>query len=183
MTYPPKSLRQQAAHERGTVQIKLTCVEIALMQLEKVFAHEPGAMDHLRKIRRWSMRCWESTGAPAQKLVDGVWVPDGKGKPLSAAILRRADVESAAVDEARKSVIGKCATVDTWAAWLICLDALIHDVICTWHPDGLRACWRYLGMTWETLTRRFMSQCEDQGKAEDDGMAIYLLIVERNGWA
>ena len=112
-----------------------------------------------------------------------MWGPDGKGKPLSSAILRRADVESSAVDEARKSVIGTCTTVDAWAAWLICLDALIHDVICTWHPDGSRACWRYLGMTWETLARRFMSQCEDQGRAEEDGTAIYLKIVEATGWA
>lgn len=182
MTYPPKSLRQQAAIERGTVQIKLTCVEVALMGLEQVFDHNPDVMRHLAKIRRWLMRCWESTGAPPQKLVDGVWVPDGKGKPLSAAIMRRADIETAAVDEARRSVIGTCATVESWSSWLVALDAIIHDVVCLWRPDGRRACWRYLGMTWETLARRFLSQCEDQDRAEEDGTAIYERIMEVVPW-
>ncbi len=183
MTTTRPDPRVLAAIERGTVQIKLTCVEVALMGLEQILADQPSAVAHLAKIRRWLMRCWETTGAPPQRLIDGVWRPVGRGKPLSVVVQSRADTESAAVDDARRSVIGKCATVDTWAAWLIALDALIHDVICTWRPDGRRACWRYLGMTWETLTRRFLSQCEDQDQAEEDGTAIYLLIVERNGWA
>lgn len=183
MTYPPKHLRQIQAHERGTVQIKLTCVEVALMQLEQVFLHEPQAVVHMAKIRRWLMACWETTGAPPQRLIDGVWRPVGRGKPLSAAVQRRADTESAAVDEARRSVIGKCATVDTWAAWLVALDALIHDVVCTWRPEGRRACWRYLGMTWETLAQQFLGQCGDQGRAEEDGTEIYERVMERTRWA
>jgi len=182
MTTPRHDPRVLAAIARGTVQIKLICVEVALMQLEQVFSHEPQAVAHFAKIRRWLMACWETTGAPPQRLIDGEWRPVSRGKPLSSAVQRRADTESAAVDEARRSVIGKCATVDTWASWLVALDALIHDVVCTWRPDGRRACWRYLGQTWETLARQFLGQCEDAGKAEEDGTAIYERVMERTGW-
>ena len=60
MTYPPtkppkasiRSLRQDRAHALGTVIIKLTCVEVALLALEDVFKDHPAERDHLKKIRR-----------------------------------------------------------------------------------------------------------------------------------
>ena len=99
MTTTRHDPRVLAAIERGTVQIKLTCVEVALMQLEQIFAHEPQAVAHFAKIRRWLMGCWTTTGAPPQRLIDGEWRPVGRGKPLSAAVQRRADTESETVDD------------------------------------------------------------------------------------
>lgn len=175
MTYPPtpqppKALRQERAHATGTVIIKLTCVEVSLLALEDAFRDEPAEAAHLKKIRRWLESCWRTAG-------------QGQKRKLSAALLRRVDDESALVDAARRSVIGEDWTVPAWAAWLVCLDALIHDVICTW-PGGHSACWRYLGQTWETLARRFLAGAgDDAGEAEDMGTRIYLETVEVTGWA
>lgn len=163
-----RNIRVLKARTLGTIQIKLTCVEITLAQLENVFAHDKAESAHLAKVRRWLERCWRSVG-------------HGTGLKLSAEVMRRADRESAVVDDSRKAVIGKMATVDSWAAYLIALDALIHDVVCTWE-GGKAACWRYLGMTWETLTRRFLAGCEAPDKAEENGTEIYLRIVEGTGW-
>lgn len=182
MTTPRPAPRVLAAVARGTVIIKLICVEVSLASIERVLADQPAAVAHLTKIRRWLMRCWETTGAPPQRLVDGAWCPAGKGKPLSSTVQRRALTETAAIDDARHAVIGDCRTLEAWAAWMVCLDALIHDVVCTWRPDGRRACWRYLGQTWETLARQFLSQCEDGGKAEEDGTEIYERVIESTGW-
>lgn len=164
-----RNIRVEKAHTLGTIQIKLTCVEITLAQLENVFAHDKAESAHLRKVRHWLERCWRSVG-------------QGTGRKLSAEVMRRADRESAVVDDSRKAVIGKMATVDSWAAYLIALDALIHDVVCLWE-GGKTACWRYLDQTWETVARRFLAACEDPDKAEENGTEIYLLIVDGNGWA
>lgn len=175
MTYPPipqqpKALRQERAHATGTVIIKLTCVEVSLLALEDAFRDEPAEAARLKKIRRWLESCWRTVG-------------QGQRRKLSAALLRRVDDESALVDAARRAVIGEDWTVAAWAAWLVCLDALIHDVICTW-PGGHSACWRYLGQTWETLARRFLAGAGgDAGGAEELGTAIYLETVEVTGWA
>ena len=175
MTYPPtppqsKALRQERAHALGTVIIKLTCVEVALIALEDVFKDDRPESAHLKKIRRWLESCWRTVG-------------QGQKRKLSAALLRRVDDESAMVDAARLSVVGREWTVAAWAAWLVCIDALIHDVICTW-PGGHAACWRHLGQTWETLAKRFLAGAGDAaGRAEEMGTRIYLETVEVTGWA
>ena len=178
MTYPPakppkaaiRTLRQDRAHALGTTIIKLTCVEVALIALEDVFKDDKTHTAHLKKVRRWLESCWRTVG-------------QGQKRKLSAALLRRVDDESAMVDAARLSVVGQEWTVAAWAAWLVCLDALVHDVICTW-PGGHAACWRYLGQTWETLARRFLTGSGDAaGQAEADGTEIYERIVEVTGWA
>ena len=178
MTYPPtkppkaalRVMRQDRAHALGTTIIKLTCVEVALIALEDVFKDDKAHAAHLKKIRRWLESCWRTAG-------------QGQRRKLSAALLRRVDDESAMVDAARLSVVGREWTVPAWASWLVCLDALIHDVICTW-PGGHAACWRYLGQTWETLARRFLAGAGGgAGQAEADGWEIYEQIVEVTGWA
>jgi len=167
---PPKVLRQERAHALGTVIIKLTCVEVSLLALEDAFRDEPAEAAHLKKIRRWLESCWRTVG-------------QGQRRKLSAALLRRVDDESALVDKARRSVIGEDWTAEAWAAWLVCLDALIHDVICTW-PGGHSACWRYLGQTWETLARRFLAGAGDGAdRAEEMGTKIYERIDGKTRWA
>lgn len=179
MTYPPtptthtpkalvRNVRQEKAHAHGTVVIKLTCVEVALMRLEEAFAHDKPALAHLAKIRRWLESCWRSAG-------------QGSKRKLSAAVLRRVDDETAMVDAAKVAVTGTEWTVDVWASWLVCLDALIHDVVCTWE-GGKTAGWRYLGMTWESLARQFLKAAEDGDRAEENGTAIYERIVEELEW-
>lgn len=178
MTYPPNTTtirpvpasnaRIARAHAAGTVTIKLISVDVTLQRLELAYADVPEAMAHLAKIRRWLMRCWESVGA-------------GK-KKLSAALQRRADAETAKIDEIRASILGGDWSAEHWTAWMIALDALIHDVVCCWE-GGKTACWRYLGQTWETLARQYLAQCQDGGRAEEMGTAIYLEAVEVLGWA
>ncbi len=173
MTYPPaprqsKSLRQERAHIIGTWQIKLTVVEVALFQLEHVFREKKTVSDHLAKIRRWLEECWRSVG-------------QGGGKPLSAEVQRRADRESAMVDAARRAVVGDCTTPGHWAAWLLCIDALIQDVEAS-IIRGRPRCWSYLGQTWGTLTRQFLARAGDDS-AEAAGMEIYERVTEVTGWA
>ncbi len=175
MTYPPnhvskaelRNFRQERAQLLGTIQIKLTVVEIALTTLEGVFAHAKGRSRHLAKVRRWLEECWQSVG-------------QGSGKPLSAEVQRRADRESALVDEARRSVVGPCDTPDDWAAWLVAIDALLHDVVVSLIKRP--RCWGYLAQTWETLARLFLAHCVDAPSAEANGTAIYLETIKRTGW-
>ncbi len=173
MTYPPtppspKALRQERAHIIGTWQIKLTVVEVALMQIEHVYRSRKSVSAHLAKIRRWLDECWRSVG-------------QGAGKPLSAEVQRRADRESAMVDAARRAVVGDCTTPGQWAAWLLCIDALIQDVE-TSIIQGRPRCWSYLGQTWGTLTRQFLARAGDES-AEAAGMEIYLRLDEQTRWA
>jgi hypothetical protein len=164
---PPSNARIAKAHAAGTVTIKLISVDVTLQRLELAYAEIPEAMANLKKIRRWLTRCWESVGA-------------GK-KKLSAAVQRRADAETAAIDTIRARVLGTDWTAEHWTAWMIALDALIHDVVCCWE-GGKAACWRYLGQTWDTLARRYLAQCQDGGRAEEMGTRIYLETVEALGW-
>lgn len=174
MTYPPahvskaalRILRQERAQLLGTIQIKLTVIEIALTTLEEVFAHDKGRSRHLAKVRRWLEECWQSVG-------------QGTGLRLSAEVQRRADRESALVDEARRSVVGPCDTPDAWAAWLVAIDALLQDVAVSLVKPP--RCWRYLPRTWETLARLFLAHV-DAPRAEANGTAIYLATLERTGW-
>ncbi len=175
MTYPParvskadlRSLRQERAQVLGTIQIKLTFVDIALFKLEEVFAHDKAMSRHLAKIRRWLEACWRSVG-------------QGSGRRLSAEVLRRADREAALVDEARRSVLGDCNTPAAWAAWLVALDAVLHDVVVSMVRRP--RCWGYLGQTWDTLARHFLERSGDPGRAEEQGTEIFLEIERRTGW-
>jgi hypothetical protein len=169
MTYPPesrpsKTMRQERAQIIGTWQIKLTVVEVALFQLEHVYRERRSVSAHLAKIRRWLEECWRSVG-------------QGAGKPLSAEVQRRADM----VDAARRAVVGDCTTPGQWAAWLLCIDALIQDVEAS-IIRGRPRCWSYLGQTWGTLARQFLDRAGDE-RAEEAGMEIYLRIAEVTGWA
>ncbi|MHC1788583.1 hypothetical protein [Solidesulfovibrio sp.] len=179
MTYPPtptrvpksqeRALRQDRAHIIGTWQIKLTVVEVALMTLEIVCANDKALAARLAKIRRWLEECWVSIG-------------QGSGKKLSAEVQRRADRESALVDDALRSVVGDCTTPEAWAARLVAIDAMIGDVVASM-VKGRPRCWGYLGQTLGTLARRFLRGSADPGQAEADGWEIYERTEEKTRWA
>jgi len=180
MTYPPtptrlpksqdRALRQERAHIIGTWQIKLTVVEVALMTLEIVCANDKAMVRQFAKIRHWLEECW-------------IFLGQGSGKKLSAEVQRRADRESALVDDALRSVVGDCTTPEAWAARLVSIDAMIQDVVASM-VKGRPRCWGYLGQTWGTLARRFLAGDGDAaGKAEEMGTRIYLETVEVTGWA
>ena len=177
MTYPPnripkaeiRVLRQERAHIIGTWQIQLTVVEVALLTLEIVCTNDKALARHLAKIRRWLEACWKSVG-------------QGSGKRLSAEVQRRADRESALVDEALRSVVGDCTTPEKWAARLVSIDAMIQDVVAS-IIQGRPRCWGYLEQTWGTLVRRFLRGSVDPEKAEADGTTIYERTIEMTRWA
>lgn len=186
-TAAARNIRVEKAHARGTVLVKLTILEICLSRIESDFEHTKKERAHLLKVRGWLMRCWEAAGAPPQKKTidtagNVVWLPAGKAKPLAAPLQRRIDDEPAAFDRAVKAVVGVGLTLDKWASILVALDALIHDVVCTWE-GGKAACWRYFGQTWETMAQTFLAACEDADGAERSGTEIYLKATEVTGWA
>lgn len=57
MTYPPQKQ-------------PLRPVPTSNAHIARAYADIPEAMVHLRKIRRWLMRCWESVRAGKKKLED-----------------------------------------------------------------------------------------------------------------
>lgn len=162
-----KKDRKIIASELGTIQIKLTILEIAIKQIQKR-SHDRILNIHINKIIFWLDECWKTAG----------WQT---GKRLSSAVYKRADEETALVDKDRAVVIGKVGTIDGWSSWLICLDAFINDVICLWE-NGKQLCWICLSRVWDSLTRSFLCCCEDQEKAEENGSAIFLKVMDHTKW-
>jgi len=157
-------LRRKKAEEKAKVVITMSCIEVALEQLEKTFVDQKPAARQLAKIRHWLEAVWKLLKAD--------------GKPLSAALLRRVDVEVAAMDAARDTVIGPCDTPGAWAAWLVALDALISDIRALWPEARKNAPWRYLCQTFDTWTRGFLVASKDSDTAEGLGFALFLRIIE-----
>jgi len=157
-------LRRKKAEEKAGVVITMSCIEVALEQLEQTFSDQKPASRQLAKIRHWLEAVWKLLKAD--------------GKPLSAALLRRVDDEVEAMDAARAAVIGPCTTVPAWAAWLVSLDALLSDIRALWPEARKNAPWRYLCQTWDTWTRGFLVASKDSDTAEEKGFALFLRIIE-----
>lgn len=161
--------RRLKAHATGTVIIKLICLDVTQESLTQAFEGDAEALAHLNDMRGWLNDCWATTGA-------------GSGKKLSTELLRRADREKKAVDKARVAVIGDCTTVPAWAAWLVCLDALLHDTVVQWE-GAADPCWQSLAQAWDSLADKFSGACIDDDRAEEIGTELYFRLVEELKWA
>ncbi|EHJ49569.1 hypothetical protein DFW101_3573 [Solidesulfovibrio carbinoliphilus subsp. oakridgensis] len=155
-----------AVHHLGTLQIKMSLAAVWVSRM----AHEFEADPEITQLVGWMeppfLACLRECGADSDQ-------------HIRPTVCRRAEREIRDFERIRMRHLGHPMDADGWAAWLVTLDAIVHDAIAEWAGGE---CWDELAKRFRSVTRIFLSKAKNPKQAEWKGALVYQQGAKELNW-